>query len=176
MPHTVELGLIEGFYGRPWSWAARAHAAATLKPHGYNFYLYAPKADAYLRRRWREPHPHATELAGLSVACRAAGVRFGVGLSPYELYRNFDADARAVRKVREGERLLNDGKDLAEILRTLEISEATWNRWRAQYGGMKASQAKRLKELEAENARLKRLVANQALDVDMLKELAEGNF
>jgi putative transposase len=83
---------------------------------------------------------------------------------------------QAVRKVREGERLLNDGKDLAEILRTLEISEATWNRWRSQYGGMKASEAKRLKELEAENARLKRLVANQALDIDMLKELAEGNF
>ena len=83
---------------------------------------------------------------------------------------------QAVRKVREGERLLNDGKDLAEVLRRLEISEATWNRWRAQYGGMKATQAKRLKELEAENARLKRLVANQALDIDMLKELAEGNF
>ena len=52
---------------------------------------------------------------------------------------------QAVRKVREGERLLNDGKDLAEVMRTLEISEATWNRWRAQYGGMKASQAKRLR-------------------------------
>jgi putative transposase len=83
---------------------------------------------------------------------------------------------QAVRKVREGERLLNDGKDLAEILRTLEISEATWNRWRSQYGGMEASEAKRLRELEAENARLKKLVANQALDIDMLKELAEGNF
>jgi putative transposase len=83
---------------------------------------------------------------------------------------------QAVRKVREGERLLNDGADLAQVLRVLEISEATWNRWRSQYGGMKASQAKRLKELEAENARLKRLVANQALDIDLLKELAEGNF
>jgi putative transposase len=83
---------------------------------------------------------------------------------------------QAVRKVREGERLLNDGKDLAEILRMLEVSEAIWNRWRSQYGGLKASQAKRLRELEAENARLKRLVANQALDIDMLKELAEGNF
>jgi putative transposase len=79
---------------------------------------------------------------------------------------------QAIRKVLEGERLLNDGKDLAEILRTLEISEATWNRWRSQYGGMKASEAKRLKELEAENARLKKLVANQALDIDLLKELA----
>jgi putative transposase len=83
---------------------------------------------------------------------------------------------QVVRKLREGERLLNDGKDLTEVLRILEISEATWNRWRSQYGGMKASEAKRLKELEAENARLKKLVANQALDIDMLKELAEGNF
>jgi putative transposase len=83
---------------------------------------------------------------------------------------------QAVRKVREGERLLNDGKDLAEVLRVLEISEATWNRWRARYGGMSASEAKRLRELEAENARLKELVANQALDIDLLKELAEGNF
>jgi putative transposase len=83
---------------------------------------------------------------------------------------------QAVRKVREGERLLNDGADLAQVLRMLEISEATWNRWRAQYGGLKATQAKRLRELEAENARLKRLVANQALDIDLLKELAEGTF
>jgi len=83
---------------------------------------------------------------------------------------------QVVRKLREGERLLNDGKDLTEVLRTLEISEPTWNRWRAQYGGMKASEAKRLRELESENARLKKLVANQALDIDMLKELAEGNF
>ena len=90
--------------------------------------------------------------------------------------RHRHAPEQVVRKLREGERLLNDGKDLAEVLRTLEISEATWNRWRTQYGGMKATQAKRLKELEAENARLKRLVANQALDIDMLKELAEGNF
>jgi putative transposase len=90
--------------------------------------------------------------------------------------RHRHTPAQAVRKVREGERLLNDPKDLAEILRTLEISEATWNRWRSQYGGMKASEAKRLRELEAENARLKKLVANQALDIDMLKELAEGNF
>lgn len=91
----VELGLIEGFYGRPWSWAARAQAAATLKPHGYGFYLYAPKADAFLRRRWREPHPQVAALAQLSTACRTQGVRFGVGLSPYELFRDFNAEARA---------------------------------------------------------------------------------
>jgi putative transposase len=99
-----------------------------------------------------------------------------VGRRTITVKRHRHTPEQAVRKVREGERLLNDGKDLAEILRALEISEATWNRWRSQYGGLKASQAKRLKELEAENARLKKLVANQALDIDMLKELAEGNF
>ena len=66
-----------------------------------------------------------------------------------------------VRKLREGERLLNDGKDLAEMLRHLEISEQTWHR---------------LRELEAENARLKKLLAEAELDKAMLKELAEGNF
>ena len=83
---------------------------------------------------------------------------------------------QAVRKIREGERLLNEGQDLAEVLRHLEVTEATFNRWRAQYGGMKADEAKRLKGLELENQRLKKLVAEQALDIDMLKELAEGNF
>lgn len=83
---------------------------------------------------------------------------------------------QVVRKLREGERLLNAGSDLTTVLRTLEISEATWNRWRAQYGGMKAGEAKRFEGAGAENARLKKLVANQALDIDMLKELAEGNF
>jgi hypothetical protein len=83
---------------------------------------------------------------------------------------------QAVRKIREGERLLNEGGELVEVLRLLEVSEATWNRWRAQYGGMKADEAKRLKHLEGENQRLKKLVAEQALDIDMLKELAEGNF
>lgn len=81
-----------------------------------------------------------------------------------------------VRKLREGERLLNEGKDVTEVIRHLEIAEATWNRWRNQYGRMKATEAKRLRELEMENARLKKLVANQALDIDMLKELAAGNF
>jgi len=99
-----------------------------------------------------------------------------VGRRTITVKRHRHTPEQAVRKVREGERLLNDGKDLAEVLRALEISEATWNRWRARCGGMSASEAKRLRELEAENARLKKLVANQALDIDMLKELAEGNF
>ena len=83
---------------------------------------------------------------------------------------------QAVRKLREGERLLNEGRDMAEVLRHLEIAESTWNRWRNMYGGMKADAVKRLKELEAENARLKKLLAEAELDKAMLKELAEGKW
>ncbi len=83
---------------------------------------------------------------------------------------------QVVRKLREGERLLNDGKDLTEVLRTLEISEPTWNRWRNQYGGMKADDAKRLRELERENTRLKRIVADKELEIDALREISRGNW
>ncbi len=83
---------------------------------------------------------------------------------------------QAVRKLREGERLLGEGKDLAEVLRHLEIAESTWNRWRSHYGGMKADAVKRLKGLESENARLKKLLAEAELDKAMLKELAEGKW
>src|SRR5688572_33370362 len=62
---TPELGLIEGFFGRPWRWTDRHDAVKYLAPHGFGFYLYAPKADAFLRRRWQEPHPE-TELAELT--------------------------------------------------------------------------------------------------------------
>jgi putative transposase len=81
-----------------------------------------------------------------------------------------------IRKLREADRILGEGKTITDACRVLEVSEQTFHRWRAQYGGMKANEAKRLKELEAENARLKKLVANQALDIDMLKEVAEGKF
>ncbi len=80
-----------------------------------------------------------------------------------------------IRKLAEGHSLLAGGQELDEVCRHLQVAESTWHRWLAQYGGMKASDAKRLKELEAQNARLKKLVANQALDIDMLRELAEGN-
>ena len=91
--------------------------------------------------------------------------------------RHRHSPEQALRKVREGERLLNEGTDLTEVpRRRLEISEATWNRWRAQYAGMRGEDTKRLKELESENERLKKLVADQALDLDMLKEVAKGNF
>ena len=81
-----------------------------------------------------------------------------------------------IRKLAEGNKLLSSGQDLDEVCRHLEIAESTWHRWLAQYGGMKANDAKRLKELEGENARLKKLVANQALDIDMLREVAKGEF
>ncbi len=96
------------------------------------------------------------------------------GLTKMKRHRH--SPEQVVRKLREGERLLNDGNDLTEVIRHLEISEATWNRWRNQYGGMKATEAKRLRELEMENARLKKLLAEAELDKAMLKELAEGNF
>jgi len=83
---------------------------------------------------------------------------------------------QAVRKLREGDRMLSEGQDLTEVLRHLEIAESTWNRWRNMYGGMKVDAARRLKELEAENARLKRLLAEAELDKAMLKELAEGKW
>jgi transposase-like protein len=80
-----------------------------------------------------------------------------------------------VRKLRDADAMLGAGKSLGEVLQALEVSEGTYHRWRNQYGGMKAEEAKRLKELEQENARLKRLVAEQALDIQMLKELVQGN-
>lgn len=83
---------------------------------------------------------------------------------------------QVVRKLRDADALLNAGKDLAAVLQTLEVSESTYQRWRTQYGGMKAAEAKRLKELEDENRRLKQLVANQALDIQMLKHVASGNW
>lgn len=93
---SPELGVIEGYFGRPWQHAERTQVLARLRDLGFSFFHYAPKADAWLRRRWREPftQAHARELAELSAHCRALGLRFGVGLSPYELYRDFSAAAR----------------------------------------------------------------------------------
>ena len=81
-----------------------------------------------------------------------------------------------IRKLAEGNKLLAAGQELDAVCRHLQIAESTWLRWIAQYGGMKANDAKRLKELEIENSRLKRLLADAELDKAMLKELAEGNF
>ena len=81
-----------------------------------------------------------------------------------------------IRKLRDAERLQAQAATIPEVAKQLEISEQTLHRWRNQFGGMKADDAKRLKELERENARLKRIVADQALDIDALREVAKGNF
>lgn len=83
---------------------------------------------------------------------------------------------QVVRKLHEADRVLGEGKDLAAVLKHLEISEQTYYRWRKRYGELSPDDAKRLRELEAENRRLKRIVADQALDIDMLKEISRGNF
>jgi putative transposase len=81
-----------------------------------------------------------------------------------------------VRMLREADTELAAGVSVPQIARRLGISEATFHRWRNHYGGMKADAMKRLKELEKENARLKKIVADQAVDLDILKEASRGNF
>lgn len=81
-----------------------------------------------------------------------------------------------IRKIAEGQKLLAGGMTVEELCRQFTIAESTWARWLNQYGGMKANDAKRLKELEVENDRLKRLLADAELDKAMLREIAEGNF
>lgn len=93
---STELGIIEGFYGPLWSWEERKELVMALEPHGYRFYLYAPKADTFLRRRWDQLHPRdeAVALADFAHFCRRHGVRFGVGLSPFEVFNDFNDAAR----------------------------------------------------------------------------------
>ncbi len=81
-----------------------------------------------------------------------------------------------INKLREAEILLNQGANVGEASRKIGVTEQTYYRWRKEYGGMRIEQAKRLKELEKENTRLKKLVADISLDNAILKEVAEGNF
>ena len=81
-----------------------------------------------------------------------------------------------IAKLRQAEVLLGEGKKVPEVVKTLGIHEVTYYRWRKEYGGMGLSQAKRLKDIEKENQRLKKLVADQALDISILKEANRGNF
>jgi len=83
---------------------------------------------------------------------------------------------QVIRKLREADRMLGEGKAIPEVARALEISENTYHRWQRQFGGMKADDAKRLKELEKENARLKLIVADKELENRALKEVARGNW
>ena len=81
-----------------------------------------------------------------------------------------------IEKLRRAERLQSEGATIAQVCQQLEVSEQTFHRWRNQFGGMKAEDAKRLKHLEDENKRLKKLVADQALEIDMQKEINKGNW
>jgi putative transposase len=83
---------------------------------------------------------------------------------------------QVIRKLREADRLLAEGKTTAEVARHLEVSENTYHRWRNQYGGMKADDVKELRELRRENATLKRIVADKELENVALKEIAKGNW
>ena len=90
--------------------------------------------------------------------------------------RRRHSSEQIVRKLRDADAMLNAGKDEAAVLQALEVSQSTYDRWRKQYGGMKAEEARRLKELEDENRRLKQIVANQTLDIEMLKHINQGNW
>jgi putative transposase len=81
-----------------------------------------------------------------------------------------------VKKLREADTMLAAGKTIGQVVQVLEVSEQTFHRWRNQYGGMKAEEAKRLKQLEQENMRLKKLLAESELDKSILKEVLEGNW
>jgi putative transposase len=89
--------------------------------------------------------------------------------------QRFSAE-QIVNKLRQAEVLLAQGQTVPQVSKTLEISEQTYYRWRKEYGGVKADQAKRLKDLERENARLKRLLAEAELDKAILREAANPNF
>ena len=81
-----------------------------------------------------------------------------------------------IKKLREADAMIATGRSIGQIAQSLEVSEQTFHRWRNQYGGMKAEEAKRLKELEEENKRLKKLLAESELDKSILKEALEGNY
>jgi hypothetical protein len=98
MLERFERGVIEGFYGREWSWSTRAGYAAFLRESGFGFYLYAPKYDAVLRKRWRESWSAQSwqAIQNLRAAYREAGVQFGIGFTPFGTQSAYDGEARRV--------------------------------------------------------------------------------
>jgi hypothetical protein len=114
---AINAGVIEGFFGRSWEWRDRLTCIDFLRDRGYRFYIYAPKADPFLRRRWREPLPAQTlvRLSELRGRCRARGSSFGIGLTPFEIYLNYDVAAQA--SLRSKVEQINDiGADMLCIL------------------------------------------------------------
>jgi putative transposase len=99
-----------------------------------------------------------------------------MGVRSSSMKRRRHTAEQVVRKLREADRLLAEGRTIAEVAKHLEVTETTFHRWRAQYGGMKGDDVKRLKELERENSQLKRLVADKELENLALREIARGNW
>jgi hyaluronoglucosaminidase len=99
---ALSLGVIEGYFGRTWSWSERADVVRCLAPRGYKFFHYAPKIDSKLRRDWMHLHnaDDAADITQFSSHCRSQGVRFGVGLTPYGAHLDFHADARFALKAK----------------------------------------------------------------------------
>jgi transposase-like protein len=95
---------------------------------------------------------------------------------PTQVKRRRHTPEQIIRKLREAERMLGEGRQVPEVAKALEVSEQTFHRWRNTYGGMKADDVKRLKELEKENRELKQIVADKELDIRAYKEIARGNF
>ena len=93
-----------------------------------------------------------------------------------ERRRKRHSPEQIIKKLREADAMLAAGKTIGQVAQALEVSEQTFHRWRNQYGGMKAGEARRLKELEEENKRLKKLLAESELDKSILKEALEGNY
>ncbi|WP_411816268.1 beta-N-acetylglucosaminidase domain-containing protein [Hyphococcus sp. DH-69] len=111
----VSLGIVEGFFGPRWSPEDRTFVMRYLAESGYRHYLYAPKADQYLRKNWKQPYPkdELAQLKAFASSCRKAGVRFGVGLSPFELYKSFDQTARETLRAKLDELQSLDLDELA---------------------------------------------------------------
>ncbi len=99
-----------------------------------------------------------------------------VNLGKVELMQKKHSGPQIVAKLREADRLLGQGKTIPEICKELEVTDATYYRWRQKYGGMSPDMVKQLRAVQKENTQLKRVVADQALDISILKVAAEGNF
>lgn len=104
---STSLGIIEGFFGKAWSWQDRQDYAEFLKAQSYNFYIYAPKNDRHLRMNWQQDWPTETraQLTQLRETYGTAGIHFGIGLSPHEIYRDASRDQR--EQLRKRVRQLN---------------------------------------------------------------------
>src|SRR5918994_1762621 len=113
---------------------------------------------------------------GRSIRCESPLPRMAGRRRLITMARRRHTPEQIIRKLREADRLLAEGADIAGVARHLEGSEQTYHRWRNQFGGMKADDAKRLKELERDNARLKRILADKELEIDALREISRGNW